>query len=313
MTKTVTISVGFLMTLIAVVFAVVTLAYMFRTYLLNPWTRNGQVQAQILQVTPRVSGPLVEMPIKNNQFVKKGDLLMRIDPRTFETKVAQAAASLSKANAAIAEAKDQVDRAREVFQLDEGAISQLSLVARENALLEKKAVVEGAKADLRAARLNLEFTKIFAPTDGYVTNLKLQPGSNTVANHAALALVDINSFWVYGFFKENQIDSIQPGDKAVVKLMSYRDQPIEGIVSSIGWGIAQRDGSTGVDLLPNVSASFDWIRLAQRIPVVVHLEKVPPGVVLRVGTTATVIVLHPHGKVWGSEFLEKWEAKPAAK
>lgn len=309
MRKTITISVGLLMTLIAVALAVVTLAFMYRTYLMNPWTRNGQVQAQVIQITPRVSGPLVALPIKNNQFVKKGDLLMKIDPRTFEAKVAQAKASLAKSRAAAAESKDKLNRARHMFELDKGAISQLSLVGKENGLLEKKASVAAAKADLRSAKLDLEFTKVIAPTDGYVTNLKLQPGSNTVANQAALALIDTNSFWVYGFFKETQIDAIQPGDKAVVKLMSYPDLPMEGVVGSIGWGIAQQDGSTGVDLLPSINPSFDWIRLAQRIPVIIHLKEVPAGVALRVGTTATVIVLHPHGKVWGTEYLERLEHK----
>ena len=134
MRKTITISVGLLMTLIAVALAVVTLAFMYRTYLMNPWTRDGQVQAQVIQVTPRVSGPIVELPIKNNQFVKKGDLLMKIDPRTFETKVAQAKASLAKAKASAAEATDKLKRARQMYKLDKGAISELSLVAKEHAL-----------------------------------------------------------------------------------------------------------------------------------------------------------------------------------
>jgi multidrug resistance efflux pump len=306
MAKTITISVGLLMTLIAVAAAVVALAFMFRTYLMNPWTRDGQVQAQVIQITPRVSGPLVELPIKDNQSVKKGDLLMKIDPRTFKAKVAKCKASLAKAKAAAAEAKDKLERARHMFKLDKGSISQLSVVAKENSLLEKKASVAAAKADLRSAELNLEFTKVVAPADGYVTNLKLQPGSNTVANQPALALIDTNSFWVFGFFKETQIKHIREGDRAVVKLMSYPDLPIEGVVGSIGWGIAQQDGSTGVDLLPSVNPSFDWIRLAQRIPVIIELKELPPEVALRVGTTATVIVMRPHGKVWGTEYLEKW-------
>lgn len=309
MHKSITISISLLITLITVAVAVVTLAFMFRTYLMNPWTRDGQVRAQIIQVTPRVSGPIIKLPIKDNQFVKKGDLLLKIDPRTFEAKVAQCKASLARAKATVAQAKDKLDRARHMYKLDKGAISQLTLVQKENALLEEKASAEAARADLRSARLDLEFTRIIAPTDGYVTNLKLQPGSNTVANQASLALIDTNSFWVYGFFKETQIDCIQPGDKAVVKLMSYPDQPIEGTVGSIGWGIAQQDGSTGVDLLPSINPSFDWIRLAQRIPVVIHLKEIPEGVALRVGTTATVIVMHPHDN-WGTEYLKRWEQNP---
>ena len=107
----------------------------------------------------------------------------------------------------------------------------------------------------------------------------------------ALALVDINSFWVDGFFKETLTGNIQRGDRAIVTLMSYPDIPIEGHVDRLGWGIVQQDGSTGSDLLPTVNPTFEWIRLAQRVPVRVHLDKVPDGVKLRVGTTASVLVM----------------------
>ena len=100
----------------------------------------------------------------------------------------------------------------------------------------------------------------------------------------ALALVDINSFWVHGFFKENYIEGIREGDRTIVTLMSYPDHPLEGCVDSLGWGIAQQDGSTGYNLLPSISATFEWIRLAQRVPVRVHLTQVPDEVKLRVGT-----------------------------
>ena len=105
-----------------------------------------------------------------------------------------------------------------------------------------------------------------------------------------LALVDVDSFWVHGFFKETQSARVKAGDRAVVKLMSYPDQPVEGTVESLGWGIAQSDGSTGEDLLPSINPSFDWIRLAQRIPVRIRLGELPEGVELRVGTTASVVI-----------------------
>jgi multidrug resistance efflux pump len=127
--------------------------------------------------------------------------------------------------------------------------------------------------------------------DGYVTNLNLRLGSQAVANQPALALVDVNSFWVDGFFKETSIGNIREGDKAVVTLMSYPDTPVEGYVDSLGWGIAQQDGSTGFELLPNISPTFEWIRLAQRVPVRIHLTNVPDEVELRVGTTASVLVM----------------------
>ena len=141
------------------------------------------------------------------------------------------------------------------------------------------------------ATLDLEFTKVTATVDGYVTNLELRLGSQTVTNQPALALVDANSFWVHGFFKETTVGDIKAGNQAIVTLMSYPDTPLKGRVDSIGWGIAQSDGSTGEDLLPNVAPTFEWIRLAQRVPVRVHLDNVPEHVKLRVGTTASVLVM----------------------
>jgi len=126
--------------------------------------------------------------------------------------------------------------------------------------------------------------------DGYVTNLNLRLGSQAVANQPALALVDVNSFWVHGYFRETTVGDIEAGNRAVVTLMTYPDTPLTGVVHSIGWGIAQEDGSTGEDLLPSIEATFEWIRLAQRVPVRVHLNQLPEGVKLRVGTTASVLV-----------------------
>ena len=127
--------------------------------------------------------------------------------------------------------------------------------------------------------------------NGYVTNLSLRLGSQAVANQPVLALVDVNSYWIHGFFKENVITDIRAGDRAVVTLMAYPEMPMEGRVDSVGWGIAQQDGSTGVDLLPNIAPTFQWIRLAQRIPVRIHLTDVPKEIKLRVGTTCSVLVM----------------------
>ena len=126
--------------------------------------------------------------------------------------------------------------------------------------------------------------------DGYVTNVNLRLGSQVVANQPALALVDVNSYWIDGFFKETSLASIEPGNKAVVTLMGYRDTPLDAYVESVGWGISLTDGTTGFELLPNVSPTFEWIRLAQRVPVRVHLVDVPEHIKLRVGTTCSVLV-----------------------
>ena len=181
--------------------------------------------------------------------------------------VAQAKANLHKAEANLAEAK-----------------------ANRGAAGEKNPKIRASVAELEQAELDLEFTTVRASVDGYVTNLNLRQGSQMVADQPALALIDVHSYWVTGYFRENYIKDIQLGDRAVVTLMTYPDQPLTGRVESIGWGIAQEDGSTGFQLLPNVAPTFEWIRLAQRVPVLVELDQVPPDVALRVGTTCSVLV-----------------------
>jgi multidrug resistance efflux pump len=281
----------YLVTLGAVAVAGLVLAAMFREYLFQPWTRDGHVRAQIIKITPRVSGPIVALPVQDNQAVAKGDLLFKIDPRTYELAIEQAEAKLKQAIASERVKQDQAKRARDLSRKDKGAISEQALVRKENDLLVALANVDVAEANLHAAKLDLEFTEVRAPVDGYVTNLLLRYGSQTVANQPALALIDTNSFWVHGFFKETQIENISPDNKVVIKLMTYPDAPLEGIVESMGWGIAQQDGAPAADLLPSINPSFDWIRLAQRIPVRIRLTRVPEEVELRVGTTASVFVM----------------------
>jgi multidrug resistance efflux pump len=282
---------GYLITLGAVVVAGLVLASMFREYLFHPWTRDGHVRAQIIKITPRVGGPIVDLPVQDNQSVKKGDLLFKIDPRTYALAIEQAEAKLKQAQATELVKQDQAKRGRDLHNKDKGAISEQALVRKENDLLVAIANVDVAEASLHAAHLDMEFTEVRAPVDGYVTNLLLRYGSQTVANQPALALIDTNSFWVHGYFKETQIINIRPDNKAVVKLMLNPATPLEGIVESIGWGIAQQDGAPDADLLPAINPSFDWIRLAQRIPVRIRLVHIPEEIELRVGTTASVFVM----------------------
>ena len=291
MSKAIVSIMRYLITLGAVVVAGLVLANMFHEYLFQPWTRDGHVRAQIIKITPRVGGPIVKLPIHDNQAVTKGDLLFKIDPRTYELAIEQAEAKLKQAQASERVKQDQAKRARDLSRKDKGAISEQALVRKENDLLVATADVDVAVANLHAAKLDLEFTEVRAPVDGYVTNLLLRYGSQTVANQPALALIDTNSFWVHGFFKETQIKNIRPDNKVVIKLMTWPDIPLEGIVENMGWGIAQQDGAPAADLLPAINPSFDWIRLAQRIPVRIRLTHVPEEVELRVGTTASVFVM----------------------
>ena len=345
-----------------VLVAIMLVIWKYEVYVTNPWTRDGQVRANVIQVAPRVSGPIVALPIKDNQPIKAGDLLFEIDPRTYQAALDQAAAKLDEtrdqlsdleaqvkaAEAAVDQAKSRVPQAQSLVDSAEATLDKTQkdfqrakdLVAKgdvskrtfdeakasydvaqadlakgqaqqiqANAALlqvqaelaqakaalgapgEDNAQLRAAKAALETAKLDLEFTRMKASVNGYVTNLNLRLGSQAVANQPALALVDAASFWVHGYFRETMIADVKPGDRAIVTLMTYPDRPLEGRVDSIGWGISQSDGSTGQDLLPTVSPTFQWIRLAQRIPVRVHLEEIPDGVELRVGATASVLVM----------------------
>lgn len=281
----------YLLTGAVVLIAVALVLFKYWDYVTNPWTRNGQVAAQVVQIAPRVTGPIVKLPIKDNQLVKAGDLLFEIDPRTFEAAVKQSRAELRSAKVRALNAKEEAQRAKRIRMRNPGAMSEEELETKKNTQRDAEASVLKFEAALEQAKLNLEFTLVKAPVDGYVTNLNLRLGTQAVADQPALALVDINSFWVQGFFRENYIADIRKGDRAIVTLMTYPDMPLEGRVESLGWGIAQRDGSTGYNLLPNISPTFEWIRLAQRVPVRIHLVNVPEEIDLRVGVTCSVLVM----------------------
>ncbi len=352
----------YLLTALVVLAAVSAVAWKYYDYVVNPWTRNGQISADVLQVAPRVSGPIVELPIIDDQAVKRGDLLFKIDPRTYQAAVDQAAARLDatrdqlknlaeqvkvsqaaleqsesgikQAQSAVASAQANLDKAQKDFDraknlVAKGDVSKRTFdqakaafdvaradlanadaketqatsarlqaqaeLARTEAQLgapgEDNAQLREAKAALETAKLNLEFTEVRASVDGYVTNVTLRLGSQAVANQPALALVDTSSFYARGFFRENAVGHVRPGMPALVTLMTYPDRPVSGRVASIGWGIYQDDGASGPDLLPKIQPTFEWIRLAQRIPVRVHLDSIADGVELRVGTTASVLVM----------------------
>ena len=263
----------------------------FNEYIHNPWTRDGQVRGQVIQVAPRVSGMVTKIHVIDNQYVSQGDLLFELDPEPFEIAIGQAKANLQRAHISSKSSKIEFDRLREIFAKDPGAISQKDLNRREANYLQSLAQIDVAKESLRGAKLNLGYTLIHAPVDGYVSNLDFQIGTQSVANTPIMALVDSNSFWVFGYFRESQVGKFQIGDPARVTLMAYPDTPLEGRVESLGWGIAPSDGNTGVKLLPSIKPVFQWIRLAQRIPVRIKLENVPETVELRFGLTASVMVV----------------------
>lgn len=263
----------------------------FQDYINNPWTRDGQVRAQVIQVTPRESGMIEKIDVIDNQFVKKGDLLFEIDESSFVITIAQTKAELKREQVNARGTKIEYERVKKIAAKDRGAVSQKDLIRHEVNYYKSLAKIDSLKEKLNTAKLNLTYTKVYASVDGYVSNINFQIGSQAVANKAILALVDSNSFWVFGYFRENMISDVAIGDEAKVTLMAYSDKPISGKVESIGWGIAHSDGNPGANLLPSIKPVFQWIRLAQRIPVRIQLDELPAGVELRFGLSASVMVM----------------------
>ena len=263
----------------------------FQDYFNNPWTRDGQVRSQVIQVAPRVSGAVVKIAVVDNQRVKAGDLLFEVDPEPYKIKLAQAQADLKREQANVRGTKIEYDRVRKIAAKNRGAVSEKDLNRNRVNYQRSLAKIDSVKERINSAKLDLSFTKIYATVDGYVSNINFQIGSQAVANHPILALVDMNSFWVFGYFRESMIGDILIGDQARVTLMAYPKKPISGVVESIGWGIAHSDGNPGNNLLPSIKPVFQWIRLAQRIPVRIKLDKLPEGVELRFGLTASVMVM----------------------
>ena len=143
-------------------------------------------------------------------------------------------------------------------------------------------------AQLEAAELNLKRTRVLAAVDGYVTNLNVHRGDYARIGEAKMAVVDMNSFWVYGFFEETKLPHVKVGDKADMQLMS--GEVLKGHVESISRGIYDRDNPESRELIADVNPTFNWVRLAQRVPVRIHIDEVPEGVLLAAGITCTVVV-----------------------
>ncbi|OQQ07709.1 efflux transporter periplasmic adaptor subunit [Vibrio splendidus] len=281
----------YLITLLLFVAAGTVIYGYYQSYSSNPWTRDGQVSAYIVSITPRVTGQVTKVHIDDNSQVSKGDILFEIDPSLYQATYHKALASQKQALALLAKAKNEEQRALNLEKRTPGAIPVLTLNNLSNAVETSSANVQLAKANVEEALLNLEYTKVYAPTNGYITNLSLREGSQVVANTPVVALIDEDSFWIEGYFKETDLVGVDVQDTAYVTLMMHNNIQLKGHIKSIGFGIAKQDGSTGNDLLPNVNPNFQWIRLAQRIPIKVTLDERPEDLQLRVGMTASIKII----------------------
>jgi multidrug resistance efflux pump len=274
------------LTLLIVAIALVAGRGLWAYYQEAPWTRDGRVRADVVTIAPDVSGLVNEVTVRDNQPVKHGDVLFRIDPDRFELALAQADAAVASRKAQMDEAARESARYEQLNQLSVSKETQEQRLANAEATA---AAYRQAVADRAVAQLNLRRSVVTSPVDGTVTNVLLEPGDYVTTGKGVMALVDSATLRIEGYFEETKLPKIHKGDRVQVRLMG-EPRLLTGRVESIAAGIADRERTDSPDLLANINPTFNWVRLAQRVPVRVVPETVPPGVQLVVGRTATVTI-----------------------
>jgi RND family efflux transporter MFP subunit len=270
----------------AVALALVGARWLWIHYNVEPWTRDGRIRADIVQISPDESGLVTDVLVRDNQVVRIGQVLFVLDRPRYELAERQAEAAVATLRATLTQARREDRRNKALNTLvttekvEEGASRVVELAAQLDDALVRR--------DL--ARLNLQRTTVRATVNGVVTNVELRPGDYAAAGRQVLALVDADSIHVDGYFEETKLPRIQVGDRAIVHIMGLRRE-LPGVVESIAGGIEDRERSASSTALANVNPTFSWVRLAQRIPVRIKLNHPPSSIRLISGRTATVSIL----------------------
>jgi multidrug resistance efflux pump len=276
-----------LLTLGAVVVAALFGWFAWDVYMGRPWTRDGMVRAYVVTVAPEIAGRIVNLPVADNQMVKKGDVLFEIEPADYQIALDAARAQVARDQAALDYAR--ANEGRQATLHGEGWVSKDVFQQSSSSSHQLQAAVAADQAAVAKAELNLSRVTVRSSVNGYVTNLLAQRGDYANIGQSLVSLVDADSFWVDGYFEETALGRIRDKDPATVRLMGY-SQLVRGHVAGVSRGITVANAQPGQSGLASVNPIFTWVRLAQRIPVRIHIDQVPDGVRLVAGTTASVEV-----------------------
>lgn len=252
----------------------------------SPWTRDGKVRAEQVNITPQISGSIRELNVKDNQPVHAGDVLFRIDETPYRIAVLNAQAQLARTQTELAKANNEANRRR---HLSQNYISAEDLDTANINVKSMQASVAAAQAQLDQAQWQLTQTVVKSPVDGWVTNLSTRPGNYATAGQPVFALIDSHSFYVVGYFEETKLRHIHEGAAAKIVLYSG-NVTLQGHVSSIGRAIYDQSVETDSGLVPDIKPNVPWVRLAQRVPVRIEFDTLPDTVTLVSGTTCTVAI-----------------------
>ena len=274
-----------LLTLAMVAIACLLVLALWQRYMLAPWTRDGRVRAEVVDIASEVSGTVTDLPVHDNQFVHKGDLLFGLDPVRFKLAIAQNQANLDSAKEDLALKLADAKRRQGLT----GVVSTEEQERFRSTATVASAQLEAAQAALDLAKLNLERSVLHSPVNGYVTNLRLRIGDFANAGQPRIAVIDSDSFWISGYFEETKLSQIAGGDPARITLMGYKPI-VTGHVDTIARGINDSNAAPDQLGLQNVNPIFTWVRLAQRIPVRIAIDHVPDGVTLAAGLTCSISI-----------------------
>lgn len=273
------------LTVAVVLLAILAGYWIWQHYLYSPWTRDGRVRAEVITIAPDVSGWVTSLNVTDNQEVKQGDVILNIDDARARTMAEQLEAQVAGNQYALELAQHQYERRRQLSQKDQ-LVSDETIESARITVKQAEATLKLSQAKLNAAKLDVERSQVTAPQDGYIVNLNLREGNYVSQGKPVLSLVKKGSLYVTGYFEETKLPMIHVGQQANVHLMSG-GQPLTGKVTSIGRAIADSNTTSNGQLLPQVQQTFNWVRLAQRIPVDIELDPFD-GVQLSAGMSATI-------------------------
>ena len=274
------------LTLLVVAFACVVVWRMTMYYMFAPWTRDGHIRADVVQIAPDVSGLIKQVDVRDNQPVIRDQVLFVIDQERFKLALRQAEATEADRKESLAQAQRESRRNRGLGNL----VSRESLEESQSREMRAQAALTEARVAVDSAKLNLERTVVRSPIDGYVNDRAPRVNEFVTAGRPVLSIVDSSSFHIDGYFEETKLEGIRVGQRVDIRVMGDNAR-LRGHVESIVAGIEDRDRTSGQNLLPNVNPAFSWVRLAQRIPVRIAFDDVPEDFRMIAGRTATVSII----------------------
>ncbi|WP_407314163.1 efflux RND transporter periplasmic adaptor subunit [Pseudomonas sp. nanlin1] len=279
------------LTLLVVALASFVIWRMVTYYMFAPWTRDGHIRADVIQIAPDVSGLIQQVEVHDNQVVKRGQVLFSIDQDRFRLALRQAQASAAERQETLAQAQRELKRNRGLGNL----VAREQLEESQSRQMRAQSALAEAQVAVDAAQLNLDRSVIRSPVDGYLNDRAPRAHEFVTAGRPVLSVVDSDSFHIDGYFEETKLSSIQVGQAVDIRVMGDNTR-LRGHVQSIVAGIEDRDRSSGSNLLPNVNPAFSWVRLAQRIPVRIAFDDIPKDFRMIAGRTATVSILDATGQ-----------------